>query len=287
MTGYGRGESSGSKNKFTVEVRSVNGKSLDLSFRAPYNCRSVEQDLRAMATKTLLRGKSELIVGVENLTPAAVSAINHEMFKGYYREIVALSREVGCEIEAEPIMSTILRLPEVVAAGEKESFSSEDLHALTAATAAALQAIDDFRAKEGAVLIADMLQRTATIADLLKQVEPYESERIESVKNRLNDNLAKAQINVDSNRFESEIIYYLEKFDVTEEKVRLKQHIKYFHEVASNGGDAGRKLGFIAQEMGREINTLGSKANHHEIQRIVVQMKDELEKIKEQLLNLL
>lgn len=286
MTGYGRGECATAARKFIVEIRSVNGKSLDLSFRAPAACRALEQNLRASAGKVLLRGKSDISVAIENVGGAVWGAINRDLFRGYYKEIVNLSREVGYELESEPLLSVLLRMPDVVSGGQ-DAFDQADIAALTTAADAALKAIDDFRAQEGAVLIADLLKRIATIGDLLSQVEPYENERIEGVRARLLENLAKAEVNVDSNRFEAEVIYYLEKFDVTEEKVRLKQHLKYFCEVAADGGDAGRKLGFIAQEIGREVNTLGSKANHHEIQRIVVQMKDELEKIKEQVLNLL
>lgn len=287
MTGYGRGECATEARKFTVEVRSLNGKSLDLSLRTPSSCRSVEQDLRSAATRVLLRGKVDMNVAVENLTAVSSTVINRDLFRAYYRELVALSREVAYEIDDEPLMQTILRMPDVVAAGEREQFSAEDVEALMTACTNALEAIDAFRMQEGAVLIADMLKRVETIQELLPEVEKYEVERIATVRERLSDNLSRAQVVVDNNRFEAEIIYFLEKFDVTEEKVRLAQHINYFREVVADGGDAGRKLGFIAQEMGREINTLGSKANHHEIQRIVVRMKDELEKIKEQLLNIL
>lgn len=287
MTGYGRGERATEVRKFIVEVRSLNGKSLDLSLRTPSSCRSVEPDMRSAATRMLLRGKVDMSVAVENLTAVSSTVINRDMFRAYYRELVALSREVAYEIDTEPLMQTILRMPDVVAAGEREQFSAEDVEALMGACTDALQAIDAFRVQEGAVLIADMLKRVGIIEELLMQVEPYEAERIATVRERLAENLAKAQVAVDNNRFEAEIIYFLEKFDVTEEKVRLAQHINYFREVVADGGDAGRKLGFIAQEMGREINTLGSKANHHEMQRIVVGMKDELEKIKEQLLNIL
>lgn len=287
MTGYGRAEGTTEDRKITVEVRSLNGKSLDLSLRTPSIYRMAESAMRSMCTSRIVRGKADMTVQYETTGDAAVASINRDAFRAYYKELVALGREVGYDMDTEPLIASILRMPEVVAVGEKITIQDEELELLLEVASLALDSFDEFRAQEGAVLMADLLGRVDQIEALLKDVEPLEGERIETVRARLSENLEKAKVAIDNNRFEAEIIYFLEKFDVTEEKVRLKQHLDYFREVASGDVDAGRKLGFIAQEMGREINTLGSKANHHEIQRIVVCMKDELEKIKEQLLNIL
>ncbi|MEG1671098.1 MAG: YicC/YloC family endoribonuclease [Mucinivorans sp.] len=287
MTGYGRAEGASGDRKITVEVRSLNGKSLDLSLRLPSIYRAGEQDLRAQCAKQIARGKAEMNVQYELTSGSSVSPINRDVFRAYYKELLGLGREVGCDLDNEQIFGAILRLPDVLGGSERCDISPEELAVLGSVACQALKAFNDFRTQEGAVLIADLLRRVDKIEALLLQVEPFEAARIETVRQRLKDSLEKAAVAVDTNRFEAEIIYYLEKFDVTEEKVRLQQHLNYFRSIAADGGDAGRKLGFIAQEMGREINTLGSKANHHAMQRIVVEMKDELEKIKEQVLNIL
>lgn len=287
MTGYGRVQATGTDRKITVEVRSLNGKSLDLSLRLPSIYRGAEQTLRSMCSRAIIRGKCEVSVQYESLSLEASATINKDAFRAYYKELIALGREVGYDLDTEPLVSSILRLPDVLSTSDRTDISDEELSLVEATVAKALEAFESFRRQEGAVLMTDLLSRVSVIEELLSAVEPFEAARIETVRARLRENLEKAAVAVDNNRFEAEIIYFLEKFDVTEEKVRLKQHLDYFRQVAADGGDAGRKLGFIAQEMGREINTLGSKANHHEMQRLVVQMKDELEKIKEQLLNIL
>ncbi|MEF9950014.1 MAG: YicC/YloC family endoribonuclease, partial [Mucinivorans sp.] len=284
MTGYGCAVGQSADRKITVEVRSLNGKSFDLSLRLPSIYRGAEQDLRSLCAQHISRGKAEMMIQYEVSGADALSHINRDAFRAYYKELLTISREVGYDLDTEPLFGSILRLPDVLASGDRVDVSPAELAVLSATAATALKAFNDFRTQEGAVLIADLLPRVATIERLLTAIEPFEAERIATVRARLKENLDKAAVAVDNNRFEAEIIYYLEKFDVTEEKVRLKQHLNYFRQVASQGGDAGRKLGFIAQEMGREINTLGSKANHHDMQRLVVEMKDELEKIKEQVL---
>lgn len=286
MTGYGRGEAAVANGKIVAEIRSLNGKSLDLSLRSPQIYRAIESQMRSAVAAVLLRGKSDLSISFDGGASAATVSINKTVFRAYYKELTAVAREVGYNVESEPLIATIMRMPDVVG-GERVEVGDEEFTAVIKAVTDAISAIDKFRAQEGAVLMADIMSRVVKIGELLATVENYEAQRIETVRARLAENLAKAQVVVDANRFEAELIYFLEKFDVTEEKVRLAQHIAYFGEVVADGGDAGRKLGFIAQEMGREINTLGSKANHSELQRIVVQMKDELEKIKEQLLNVL
>ncbi len=189
-------------------------------------------------------------------------------------------------LDGESTLATIMRMPEVMGEQRRELAEGDDA-AILNAVSETIASHAAFRLQEGAVLLEDILSHVDKIAELLSEVEKYEGERIETVRTRLMENLAKAEVNVDASRFEAEMIYYLEKYDVTEEKVRLAQHINYFKEIAEIGGEVGRKLGFTSQEMGREINTLGSKANHSEMQKIVIQMKDELEKIKEQLLNIL
>lgn len=288
MTGYGRAERHTDQRKITVEIKSLNSKQLDLSARIPSIYREKEYEIRNTVGKALGRGKVDLFVSVENVGGAktAGGTINKELFKAYYAQLVELQRELGDRNGAEPLMTTVLRLPEVMQT-ETVAIGDEEWKALTEAVDEAVDNLNKFRLQEGAVLIGDLLKRIDTIQELAAQIVPLEGERIETVRTRLMDNLRALQVNVDNNRFEQEIIYYLEKFDITEEKVRLKQHCDYFRTVAGESEGVGRKLGFIAQEIGREINTTGSKANHAGIQKIVVRMKDELEKIKEQLLNLL
>lgn len=288
MTGYGRAERHTDQRKITVEIKSLNSKQLDLSARIPSIYREKEYEIRNTVGKALGRGKVDLFVSMENVGGAktAGGTINKELFKAYYAQLVELQRELGDRNGAEPLMTTVLRLPEVMQT-ETVAIGDEEWKALAEAVDEAVDNLNQFRLQEGAVLIGDLLKRIDTIQELAAQIVPLEGERIETVRTRLMDNLKALQVNVDNNRFEQEIIYYLEKFDITEEKVRLKQHCDYFRTVAGESEGVGRKLGFIAQEIGREINTTGSKANHAGIQKIVVRMKDELEKIKEQLLNLL
>lgn len=287
MTGYGRAEGNVGARRVTIEVRSVNGKGLDLSLRTPSVFRSGEQMLRSLATTRIVRGKSELSLQYATDGAAAAGSINVEAFRNAYREISNAARQAGLPLDTEPLISTILRMPDVLSTPDVVGLTQSEAKELEVVALEALKQFADFRATEGAAMMRDLLARVEKIRKLLGEVEPLEAERIETVRTRLNENLQKAQVTIDPVRFEAEIIYYLEKFDVTEEKVRLAQHLDYFCSVSADGGDAGRKLGFIAQEMGREINTLGSKANHHGMQRLVVEMKDELEKIKEQVLNIL
>ena len=288
MTGFGRAERHTDQRKITVEIKSLNSKQLDLSTRIPSIYREKEYESRNTVSKAVGRGKVDLFVTVENIAGAktAGGSINKELFKAYYTQLVELQQELGDQNGAEPLITTVLRLPDVMQT-EAVVVSDEEWQALTDAVNEAVDNLNKFRMQEGEVLIKDLLKRIDTIQELAAQIVPLEGERIETVRTRLMENLKALQVNVDSNRFEQEIIYYLEKFDITEEKVRLKQHCDYFRTVAAESEGVGRKLGFIAQEMGREINTTGSKANHAGIQKIVVRMKDELEKIKEQLLNLL
>lgn len=289
MTGFGRGQRAIEDGTITVEIKSLNSKQLDMSARVPSIYREKEYEIRSAIGKAMVRGKVDVFVNVERGSSAEASGcgvINADLFADYYRQIQQLSSAVGYDLDREPILNTILRMPEVIQS-RVVTVSPQQIQALMEAVAMAIDNMNEFRLTEGRVLMDDLLLRVGSIEALMQQVVPFEGERIDSVRNRLSENLAKIAAMPDSNRLEQEIIYYLEKLDITEEKVRLAQHCKYFREVALETEGVGRKLGFIAQEMGREINTMGSKANHTQIQRIVVQMKDELEKIKEQLLNIL
>lgn len=289
MTGYGRAERHTKQRKIIVEIKSLNSKQLDMSARIPTLYREKEYDIRNTVGRALGRGKVDIAVSFENLGGAKTGCggtINAALFKSYYEQLVRLRSELGDTNGNEPLMTAVLRLPEVMQT-EMVRIGDEEWTALAEAVDEAVGNLNRFREQEGEVLIADLLKRIDTIEELAAQIVPLEGERIETVRARLKDNLEALQVKVDNNRFEQEIIYYLEKFDITEEKVRLKQHCDYFRTVARESEGVGRKLGFIAQEIGREINTTGSKANHAGIQKLVVRMKDELEKIKEQLLNLL
>jgi uncharacterized protein (TIGR00255 family) len=286
MTGYGKATAAAGSKQITVEVRSLNGKGLDLGVKMPAAWRAAEYELRAMAAPRVSRGKTDIYVNVEDSAPAGAATVNAPLFAEYYRQIAGAAAGAGIEIEdAQDLIPAILRLPEVMASVSNE-VSKGEMAALLTAMGGALDALDAFRAGEGAVLLADVLSRVAAIEDLLARVEPLEKARIPAVKARILDNVAAVGVTVDANRLEQEIVFWVEKLDITEEKVRLKKHCDYFRATVDER-EAGRKLGFIAQEMGREINTLGSKANDAGIQKLVVEMKDELEKIKEQLLNIL
>jgi uncharacterized protein (TIGR00255 family) len=286
MTGYGKATAVAGTKTITVEVRSLNSKGLDLGVKMPAAYRSSEYELRSMVAARVSRGKTDVYVNVEESSPNGSSSVNAAVFGAYYRQITEAAAAAGIEIEdAEEIIPAILRLPDVMVS-ESGEVPAEESSALLRAAEEALAALDGFRSQEGATLLADMLARVGVIGDLLARVEPFETARVPAVKARILENVAAVGVTVDANRLEQEIVFWVEKLDITEEKVRLAKHCDYFRETAGEK-EAGRKLGFIAQEMGREINTLGSKANDAEIQKLVVQMKDELEKIKEQLLNIL
>ena len=286
MTGFGKGEAALRNKKITVEIRSLNSKQLDLSLRLPAVYRQSEYEIRNLIARTIQRGKVDVFVTVESQAVETSARINREVFREYLRQMNDTLSFSGIDAGYDAILPVIMRLPDVVAT-EAEAISEEEHAALLAAVEAAAAHLNAFREQEGAILIADLLRRVELIEQYKTEVVPFEKARTETVKARILDNLSKLAVDVDRNRLEQEMIFYLEKLDITEEKVRLTNHCNYFREVASSEEGAGRKLGFIAQEMGREINTMGSKANEANIQRIVVQMKDELEKIKEQVLNIL
>ena len=286
MTGFGKGEAALRNKKITVEIRSLNSKQLDLSLRLPAVYRQSEYEIRNLIARTIQRGKVDVFVTVESQAVETSARINREVFREYLRQMNDTLSFSGIDAGYDAILPVIMRLPDVVAT-EAEAISEEEHAALLAAVEVAAAHLDAFREQEGAILIADLLRRVELIEQYKTEVVPFEKARTETVKARILDNLSKLAVDVDRNRLEQEMIFYLEKLDITEEKVRLTNHCNYFREVASSEEGAGRKLGFIAQEMGREINTMGSKANEPNIQILVVKMKDELEKIKEQVLNIL
>ena len=286
MTGFGKGEVTFQNKKITVEIRSLNSKQLDLNLRLPAVYRQSEYELRTLIARTAQRGKVDVFVNVETQRVETPARINRELFREYLRQMNDTLAYAGIDADYDTLVPAILRMPEVVSA-ESETVSDEEHAALLSAAEAAAAHLDAFRAQEGAILIADLLRRVDLIEQYKEEVIPFEKARTQAIRARILDNLAQLKVDVDSNRLEQEMIFYLEKLDITEEKVRLTNHCRYFREVAAGEEGVGRKLGFIAQEMGREINTMGSKANETNIQILVVKMKDELEKIKEQVLNIL
>ena len=287
MTGYGRAHGAFDEKTITVEIRALNSKMTDIKLRLPADYKEKEVELRKIVSDHAERGKIDVIVEVQNADGAANVSLNEALFRGYHRELTRLTGELG--IGQTDLLQAILRIPNVVAAASGEV--DEDEWAAVCETATrALDSFKHFRQQEGKALEADLRLRVANILLLLADVTPFEKDRFDRMRERLRNNMEEAvgKEILDSNRFEQEILYYLEKMDVTEEKVRLEQHCKYFLEQMENPKQsAGRSLGFISQEMGREINTLGAKAYDADIQRLIVQMKDELEKIKEQLANVL
>lgn len=289
MTGFGKAEVSVAGVKITVETRSLNGKQLDLSVKMPSRYRPFEYEIRSRVNKVLQRGKVDMFISYELIGEQNNININEPLFNAYAERFRALTSAAGLGMSAEinsAILMSIMRMPEVVSQ-EVEAVGEEEQNALLEAVDKALAAHDAFRIQEGGVLIADLLNRVDKIQNYKEQVIPFEKARTITIKQRIVDHLEQVGVQFDANRLEQEMIFYIEKLDITEEKVRLDKHCDYFREVASEEENVGRKLGFVAQEMGREINTLGSKANDSEIQILVVKMKDELEKIKEQVLNIL
>ena len=286
MTGFGKGEAVVGDKKFRVELRSLNSKQLDLSIKIPSKYRAAEAEVRSIVTRELQRGKVDCFVSFEAAVAETSSHINREAFKAYAEELRQVAAEGGLTISDDALLRSVLRMPDVVTNEERE-VSDDELKAILEATAIAAEELNKFRVQEGAILIADLVKRIDLIEQYRHEVEPFEGARVEVIKTRIRENIEKLQLEVDNNRLEQEMIFYIEKLDITEEKVRLDNHCNYFKEVAAQEEAPGRKLGFIAQELGREINTMGSKSNEANMQRLVVKMKDELEKIKEQVLNIL
>ncbi len=286
MTGFGKGEAVYGAKKFRVELRSLNSKQLDLSIKLPGKYRAAEAEVRNIITRELQRGKVDCFISVESAVAETSAHINTEAFKAYADELRRVCTETSLKIDDSALVQSLLRLPDVVTTEERE-VSAEEIASIVEAAKSAAAELNAFRVQEGQILIADLLKRIDLIEKYRHEVEPFESARVDTIKNRIRENIEKLLLEVDNNRLEQEMIFYIEKLDITEEKVRLDNHCRYFREVAAEEEAAGRKLGFIAQELGREINTMGSKSNEANMQRLVVKMKDELEKIKEQVLNIL
>lgn len=287
MTGFGAGRAESENIKVTVEIRCLNSRSLDLMLKPPTVFREIEQDIRQRIAAGLVRGKIDVRIIPEFKKVTGTGRINKALAEAYYTEMKELAEKVGAP--TANILESLFRIPDVFKT-EDDVVDEADVKACMQALDEALAKVDEFRRKEGVALEQDVLLRISNIEAGFKLVPNFETERMNRIRARITDHLGNLQIEsgYDKSRFEEELIYYLEKIDITEEKVRLESHLGYFREmVAGKGEDAGRKLNFLSQEIGREINTLGSKANDADLQRIVVAMKDELEKIKEQLLNIL
>jgi uncharacterized protein (TIGR00255 family) len=287
MTGYGRATRTFGEKTVTVEVRALNSKMTDIRFKMPFNYKEKEIELRRILTDQAERGKIDMSINIRSLAGEEEFALNHDLFKSYYREIKGLTAEL--DMPQVDILNAILRLPNIVGSDEA-GVSEEEWEATQAAISDALVDFKKFRSTEGGAMGKDLRERVAVILQLMHDVTPFEKERIVKLRQRMKQNLEDflSKENVDKNRYEQEVLFYLEKIDITEEKVRLEQHCRYFVETMDDKKNTskGRTLNFITQEIGREINTLGSKAYSSEIQHMVVQMKDELEKMKELIANL-
>ena len=286
MTGYGKAETVIENRKYIVEIRSLNGKNCDLGIKSQLLPRDKELQVRKYIADTLVRGNIDLFITMENgAGDSQMRNINEELFVAYWKRLCEIAGNV--DITDGNVISTILKLPDVLSSSVDTTMDEEQCELLIDAVKDAVTSLISFRAKEGEILKKDLLTRVANILSTLEECEQYEALRIDSIRSRILPKLEELEVSCDSGRFEQEMIFYIEKLDVNEEKVRLRQHCSYFKETMENEQYPGRKLGFIAQEMGREINTLGSKSNNADMQRCVVRMKDELEKIKEQALNVL
>lgn len=286
MTGFGKAQGNYKHTTYKVEVRSVNSKQLDLSLRLNSAIHDQEMELRKRLAPQLVRGKVSVLVYTEGVKEEKVLTLNESLFNHYTQML--RSAATSQQLDTSQLLASVLKLPEVLQVQQSEK-SQEEIDLVLDLIQQAVAKFQQYRKVEGEQLANDFNTRLNNVSELLTQIEQYEDERLEVVRERLNERIEeiKDAIPVDEGRLEHELVFYSEKFDITEEKVRLAAHVKYFRETMLAEDDAGRKLGFISQEMGREINTLGSKANHSEIQKIVVKMKDELEKIKEQVLNVL
>lgn len=284
MTGFAQAQCVLGNRKLTIEIKTLNSKALDIIFKAPSTLRSKELEIRSMISR-LERGKIEIYI-TEELDNTSSTTLNEALVSQRYQQISGLAQNLNCG--SEHILNTILSMSDVWDKAETADLTDEDWAKLAACVNAAIDEVEHFRKHEGEILKLDFVKHINLIEQKLNQIPAFESERINTAKDRIRKFLAEAAVkDIDENRFEQELIYYLEKLDITEEKIRLQKHLDYFRQTMEQEEGSGKKLGFIAQEMGREINTTGSKANHVEIQKLVVEMKDELEKIKEQLGNIL
>ena len=291
MTGYGKAEAILEAGKITVEIRSLNGKTADIGLKTSMLPKDKEIAVRQKIAAELYRGNIDLFVTFEPNAADSAKKINMDLAMEYYQQISALGGQIGAynlwNQNPNDLLALILRMPEVMDARKQDVITEENWHAVEACIDEAIANINAFRAQEGEVLYKDVTSKVENILNYSAQVETYENERVEAIREKILNRFAELKAEPDQSRLEQEMIYYIEKLDLNEERVRLRQHCRYFLDTLENEPNPGKKLGFIAQEMGREINTTGSKANHTEIQKIVVKMKDELEKIKEQSLNIL
>ena len=291
MTGYGKAEASLETGKITVEVRSLNGKTADISLKTSMLPKDKEMTVRQKIAAALTRGNIDFFITYEANAADSAKKINMALAVEYYQQISELAKKVGTSSiqinNPNDLIATILRMPEVMDAKKQDVITEDNWPVVEACIDQALANINAFRAQEGEVLYKDVTSKVENILEYSRQVEQFEQERINAIREKILNRFAELKADPDPSRLEQEMIYYIEKLDLNEERVRLRQHCKYFIDTITNEECPGKKLGFIAQEMGREINTTGSKANHTEIQKIVVKMKDELEKIKEQSLNIL
>lgn len=289
MTGFGKAVTICNDKKITAEIKSLNSKQLDLSIRLPQSYREIELELRNMVSKSLERGKVDLYIYTETIGNTASANFNIPMLKSYKEQIETISATLGIPVPQD-WYATLLRLPDALISADANNaeINETEIEAVKNSVYEAVNALIEFRTQEGNRLNLFFKEKIDNIRQLLAEVAPYESDRIAKIKKRIHDSLSKLEgVEYDNNRFEQEMIFYIEKLDITEEKLRLSNHLDYFIDTLDNGHGQGKKLGFISQEMGREINTLGSKSNHAEMQKIVVKMKDELEQIKEQILNVM
>ena len=281
MTGFGKAEKQFENKNYVLELRSLNSKGLEVNARLPLQVREIEIELKKIIGEHLVRGKIDLNLNIENLGLPSVKTINTSAINHYIDQLKSI--EDGDRME---LLKMAIKLPETLITG-KEEFEAEEIQMIKELLKQVIGTLNQFRGDEGKVLETEFQKRLVNIEKLASDVEEIDPERSANITKKLKASLETLQVEVDQNRFEQELIYYLEKYDITEEKVRLKNHIDYFKETMDQSSSNGKKLGFITQEMGREINTIGSKANHAGLQKLVIQMKDELEKIKEQLLNVL
>lgn len=287
MTGYGKSVVTFNEKKINVEIKSLNSKALDLSTRIAPLYREKEMEMRQMISKALIRGKVDFSIWIEKDAAVDATPVNSALVENYYHQIKDIAAKTGMP-EPQDWFSVIMRMPDVMSKTEAEVLSDEEWAVARTGVEQALQALVEFRKQEGAALYNKFSEKLDNITALLASIEPYEKSRVEKIRGRIIEGLKSIpEIEYDKNRLEQELIYYIEKLDINEEKQRLANHLKYFRETMNDGIGQGKKLGFIAQEMGREINTTGSKSNQAEMQNIVVKMKDELEQIKEQVLNVL
>ena len=289
MTGYGKSVATFQDKTIHVEVKALNSKNFDCQTRIAPIYREKEMELRRMIQDSVIRGKIDFSIWIERETTSDAQTINIPMISNYYEQLRKVEAEIGGDsVSTADMMKMLVRMPGVLTVGEVESLCDEEWEQVCKTVNEALKELEDFRRQEGAALRLKFEEKLDNIARLMKEIEPWEQSRVEKIRQRLTDNLvALPEVEYDKNRLEQELIYYIEKLDISEEKQRLTNHLKYFRDTMDEPQSQGKKLGFIAQEMGREINTTGSKSNQAEMQNIVVQMKDELEQIKEQVLNAL